>query len=55
MGLFYFSSRNDDAAEWLKPPLGAVFYMREGKITRVLTYFSWAEALTAAGAQDGQE
>jgi ketosteroid isomerase-like protein len=51
VGLFRFRSRLHAHSEWLAPPLGAVFYLREGKITRVLTYFSWIEALQTAGVE----
>jgi ketosteroid isomerase-like protein len=51
VGLFRFRSRVNARSAWLSPPLGAVFYMREGKIARVLTYFSWVEALQTAGVE----
>ena len=51
VGLFRFSSRMRNDGGWLAPPLGAVFYFRDRKIAKILTYFSWAEALTAAGLQ----
>jgi ketosteroid isomerase-like protein len=51
VGLFRFRSRMNAHTAWLSPPLGAVFYVREGKITRVLTFFSWEEALQAGGLE----
>jgi ketosteroid isomerase-like protein len=51
VGLFRFRSRINAHSAWLSPPLGAVFYLREGKVTRVLTFFSWAEALQAGGVE----
>src|SRR5690349_9390810 len=49
VGLFRFSSRMRNDGVWLAPPLGAVFYFRRGRVAKILTYFSWAEALAAAG------
>jgi ketosteroid isomerase-like protein len=49
--LFRFRSRVNAQSAWLSPPLGAVFYVRDGRITRMLTYFSWGEALQAAGVE----
>jgi ketosteroid isomerase-like protein len=51
VGLFRFRTRINARTAWLAPPLGAVFYVRDGKITRVLTFFSWDEALEAGGVQ----
>lgn len=51
VGLFRFRSRLAGGGEWLAPPLGAVFYFRDGKVWRVLTYFSWSEALAVAGVE----
>jgi ketosteroid isomerase-like protein len=51
VGLFRFSSRMRNDGVWLAPPLGAVFYFRDGKVAKILTYFSWDEALDAAGVQ----
>lgn len=51
VGLFRFRSRVNAHTAWLSPPLGAVFYVRAGKISRVLTFFSWEEALQAGGLQ----
>ena len=51
VGLFRFRSRINAHSAWLSPPLGAVFYVRAGKVMRVLSYFSWAEALEAAGVE----
>jgi ketosteroid isomerase-like protein len=51
VGLFRFSSRMRNDGVWLAPPLGAVFYFRGGKVANILTYFSWDEALAAAGVQ----
>jgi ketosteroid isomerase-like protein len=52
VGLFRFSSRINSADRWIAPPLGAVFTMREGKVARVRTYFSWSEAREAAGMEE---
>ena len=52
VGLFYFRSRIKPGDEWLNPPLGAVFYLREGRIVRLLSFFSWEEALQAAGVRE---
>jgi ketosteroid isomerase-like protein len=51
VGLFRFRTRINPRTSWVSPPLGAVFYMRAGKIARVLTFFSWDEALEAGGVQ----
>jgi hypothetical protein len=51
VGFFRFSSRMRNDGDWLAPPLGAVFYFRDGKVAKILTYFSWAEALAAAGVE----
>jgi hypothetical protein len=51
VGLFRFSSRMGNDSVWLAPPLGAVFYFRDGKVAKILTFFSWSEALAAAGVQ----
>jgi ketosteroid isomerase-like protein len=39
--------RQSDA--WVEQPVGAVFEVRDRKITRLSIYFSWDEALKAAG------
>ena len=52
LGLCRFSSRMDSEGRWISPPLGAVFSMREGKVVRVCTYFSWSEARQAAGLEE---
>jgi len=52
LGLCRFSSRMDSEGRWISPPLGAVFSMREGKVVRVRTYFSWSEARQAAGLEE---
>jgi ketosteroid isomerase-like protein len=41
--------RIESSGSWIAQPLGAVFDLRDGEINRVLTYFSWAEALEAVG------
>jgi ketosteroid isomerase-like protein len=51
VGLCRFSSRTRNNGGWLAPPLGVVFYFRDGKVAKMLTYFSWAEALAAAGVE----
>jgi ketosteroid isomerase-like protein len=51
VGLFRFRSQVNAHTSWLAPPFGAVFYMRAGRIARVLTFFSWEEAMRAAGLQ----
>jgi hypothetical protein len=53
VGLSHFRSRINGGGAWLKPRLGVVFYLRDAKIVRVLAYFSWAEALQAAGVHAG--
>jgi uncharacterized protein len=36
----------------IEAPVGAVFYVRDGKVMRALFYFSWADALEAVGLAD---
>jgi ketosteroid isomerase-like protein len=36
---------------WVEQPLGVVYQMRDGKITRVSIYFSWGQALKAVGVE----
>jgi len=40
--------RIGDSDAWVERPLGAVYFLRAGKIVRVLSFFSWDEALKAA-------
>src|SRR4029077_18834283 len=40
VGLFRFSSRLASGGRWLAPPLGAAFYIRDGEVVKMLTYFS---------------
>ena len=52
VGLYRFHSRVTEGGAWLEPPLAAIFDLRQGKIVRALTYFSWDEALKAAGLEE---
>ena len=52
VGLYRFRSRMTESGAWLEPPLGAIFDLRDGKIVRLLTYFSWDEALKGAGLEE---
>jgi ketosteroid isomerase-like protein len=44
--------RIGDGGAWVERPIGAVYYLTDGKIVRVLTFFSWSEALEAAGLEE---
>jgi ketosteroid isomerase-like protein len=52
VGLYHHRGRIKTGGAWVESPVGAVFYMRDGKIARVATYFSWAEALRAARIEE---
>ncbi len=41
--------RIKSSGSWIEQPQGAVFDVRDRKIMRVRTYFSWAQALEAVG------
>ena len=49
IALHHHRGRIGDSGAWVERPLGAVYFFRDGKIVRVLSFFSWAEALDAAG------
>ncbi len=36
---------------WVERPVAAIWYLRDGQVMRVLSYFSWNEALEAAGLE----
>ena len=52
VGLFHQRGRIEDGGAWVEAPVGAVLYMRDGKVVRAMMYFSWSEALQAAGVQE---
>jgi hypothetical protein len=39
-------------SEWAEREIGSVWYLTGGQIVRVLLFFSWAEALEAAGLEE---
>jgi hypothetical protein len=49
VALYRSRGRIKDGGAWLEQPIGAVVYLRDSKILRVLSYFSWAEALEVGG------
>jgi ketosteroid isomerase-like protein len=52
VGLHHHRGRIRDGGGWVERPLGAVYFLRSGKIARVLSFFSWSEALKAAGLSE---
>lgn len=44
-----FHHRGRMGTEWVERPIGAVFYLREGKVARTVAYFNWDDALKTAG------
>jgi ketosteroid isomerase-like protein len=51
IGLYRARGRIKDGGAWLEQPVGAVYDFRGDKILRVRTYFTWQEALEAAGLE----
>jgi ketosteroid isomerase-like protein len=49
VALWHHRGRLQGSRDWVERQIGTVWYFREGKIVKVLTFFSWAEALEAAG------
>jgi ketosteroid isomerase-like protein len=49
VALHHHRGRMADSDAWVERALGAVYYFRDGKIVRVRSFFSWTEALEAAG------
>jgi ketosteroid isomerase-like protein len=49
VGLYHHRGRIKDSGAWIERPVGAVYFLHDSKIVRVLSYFSWAEAFDAAG------
>src|SRR5437588_278881 len=43
IGLWHHRGRVKDSGDWIEQRVGTVMYAREGKIVRVLSYFSWEE------------
>jgi ketosteroid isomerase-like protein len=54
VGLWHHRGRLRETGDWIEQRVGTVWYFRERKILRVLSYFSWEEALEAAGVEDKQ-
>jgi ketosteroid isomerase-like protein len=52
VGLFHHRGRLKDSGAWIERPVGTLYYLRDGRIVRVLSYFSWAEALKAVGLEE---
>jgi ketosteroid isomerase-like protein len=52
VALHHHRGRIGDSGAWVERPLGAVYFLRDGKIVRVLSFFSWVEALEAAGVAE---
>jgi len=52
VGLYHHRGRIKDSGAWIERPVGAVYFLHEGKIVRVLSYFSWAEAFEAAALSE---
>jgi ketosteroid isomerase-like protein len=48
VGLWHHRGQLPGSDEWVERRVGTVWYLREGKIERVLSYFSWDQALEAA-------
>jgi ketosteroid isomerase-like protein len=48
VGLYHHRDRIKGSGDRVEHELGAVFYFRDGKIVRALTYLSWREALETA-------
>ena len=49
VGLYHHRGRIKDSGAWIERPVGAVYFLQDGKIVRVLSFFSWDEALKAVG------
>lgn len=52
VGLWHTRGRIKDGGAWIEAPVGTIWHVRDAKIVRVVCYFTWAEALEAAGASD---
>ena len=50
--LVYHRGRTKDEGVRVEQPLGLILQIRDDKIGRVDTFFSWPEALVAAGVED---
>jgi ketosteroid isomerase-like protein len=51
VGLYHARGRIKEGGTWLEQPIGAVSFLRDGKIVRMRSYLTWSEALEAAGVQ----
>ena len=49
VALHHHRGRIGDSEAWVVRPLGVVYFLRDRKIVRGLSFFSWAEALEAVG------
>jgi ketosteroid isomerase-like protein len=51
VALHHHRGRIGDSGAGVKRPLGEVYFVRDGKIVRVPSFFSWVEALQAVGLE----
>jgi ketosteroid isomerase-like protein len=49
VGLWHTRGRIKQGGTWIEAPVGSIWHVRDGKVLRVDTYFTWDEALDAAG------
>ena len=49
VALWHHRGRLQGSSDWVERQIGTVWHFRDGKIVKVLTFFSWAEVLEAAG------
>jgi ketosteroid isomerase-like protein len=52
VGLFLHRGRLSGGVKWIEREVGAVWHLRDGKVARAESFFSWREALDAAGLSE---
>jgi hypothetical protein len=52
VGLYYQRGRTKGGGPWIDQAIGALFWFRGEKIIRIEGFFSWADALKAAGVDE---
>jgi ketosteroid isomerase-like protein len=52
VALWHHRGRARGTNVWLERQIGSVWYLRDQRIAKVLAFFSWVEALEAAGVRE---